>query len=328
MGLLDMETTSTWQGRNVLVTGATGFVGSWLATHLIERGARVHGVVRAESMAGFNVKKLTESGVQWIRASIDDSTTLNRAVGQAGIDTVFHLAAVNVNLGAPSPIDTFTTNTAGTWAVLEACRLNPAVRRVIIASSAEVDAAVEPGATRKRHPYQVSKMAAEWVTQCYADTYGVPVAIARTDNVFGGRDFNWQRLIPGTIRSLMNGERPVLRSSGNLVRRYIYVEDIVQAYLILAGALDGEGVKGETFRVAASESGTVLKIVTRLAELTGHPELTPQVPATSVSERIVSAIPTDTMPRLPGWSPTHSLDEGLTKTVEWYKEYFRSESLG
>lgn len=322
-----MADESAWKGRHVLVTGATGFVGYWLVRQLTDLGAAVYGIIRPVERGGPVAKELEAAGVVWTEAEIDDVEAISLCVTGNGIQTVFHLAAVNVNIGAPSVYDTLRINTGGAWAVLEAARRGATtVQSVVVASSAEVDAAIDPAA-RKRHPYAVSKAAAEWSAESFWAIHQVPVAVARCDNVYGGGDLNWQRLIPGSIRSLAAGEAMVLRSRGNLVRRYLHVDDMVAAYLHLARRVASGVNRGRILRVAATEGSTAQEIVTRLATLAGRPDLRPRVDDRGEPERVVDSAAGDTVQPLPEWTPRVTLHEGLVRTVEWYARYFAGHGV-
>ena len=320
--------TGSWDGRRVLITGAAGFVGSWLTDTLADSGAHVRALV-GPAIGAFQRGALNRAGVEIVEGSVEDAAGIERLVRSAAVDSVFHLAAVNVNVGTSvSPFAIFETNIRGTYSVLEACRLNPRVERVVVASSAEADDRAGLGqggaaapSRRKRHPYQVSKISAELVAQAYSDTSGVPVAIARCDNIYGGRDLNWSRLIPGTIRSLLNDRAPVLRSDGSLERDYVYVEDMVRAYLALAARLDDPAVRGGMFHFATGASASVLSVVTRLSELVGRPDLKPVVLNESAGERVNEPRSTERERATLGWESRVDLTRGLTLTVDWYRRH-------
>ena len=320
----------SWKGRSAFVTGAAGFVGSWLSEKLVRQGAMVTALVWPGDEESRWKPLLNFDGVQVVRGLVEDSTELGRILLAANADTVFHLAAINVNTGnSVSPVSLFETNIRGTWSVLEACRLTPTIERIVIASSREAEDMLDSQAAdtptparRKRHPYQVSKMSAELSAQAFCDTYGLPVTISRSDNVYGGRDMNWNRLIPGTVRSVLRGEPPTLRSDGTLMRDYVFVEDMVNAYLSLSARAADVGVRGEVFHFATGISTSVLTLVTLLCELAGRPDLKPVILNHSANERVNQERSTERERMLLGWTSRVGILEGLQTTVEWYRNYF------
>lgn len=309
----------------MFLTGAAGFVGGWLARSLLGRGARVRGLVLPRESGGAPAKELVSAGVSLVVGGVEDPALLRNTVAEWQAEAVFHLAAINANFGAAvSPLELFDTNLRGTYGLLEACRAAGTVRRVVLASSAEAElpprAPKGPG-DRARHPYQVSKVAAELVGQAFADTHGVPVAIARSDNLYGGGDFNWQRLIPGTILALHRGERPVLRSRGTSPRDYLFVEDMVEAYLATAARLDDPSVHGEVFHFATGVGTPALEVVSRLCALMEREDLVPVVRNDSPNERTDAPRSTERELRLLGWKSRVALDRGLEETVRWYRAH-------
>jgi CDP-glucose 4,6-dehydratase len=320
----------SWSGRSVFVTGAAGFVGSWLTEALCRRGARVTALVWPGDDDARWRPLLDFEGVTAVRGCVEDPVSMADLIQAANADTVFHLAAINVNIGtAVSPLAIFETNVRGTWNVLEACRVTPTIERVVVASSREAEdgSDADPAAAprcRNRHPYQASKMSAELVAQAYSDTYDMPIVISRSDNVYGGRDLNWNRLIPGAVRSLLGGEAPVLRSDGTLKRDYVYVDDMVRAYLLLAARAGDPGVRGEMFHFATGVSTSTLEIVRELAELTGRADLRPVTASGSVGERVNQERSTTRERDVLGWTSQVRIKEGLHSTVNWYREHLEA----
>src|SRR5579871_5837836 len=226
-----MASHSFWKDRPTFVTGATGLVGVWLVKRLLGAGADVVCLVRdwvpqSEAARSHDIER-----VNVVRGDVRDQATLERVIGEYEVDTVFHLAAQTiVGIANRNPISTFETNIAGTWALLEAVRRNPTVKAVVVASSDKAYGSarklpyIETTPLMGEHPYDVSKSCADLIAQCYARTWNTPVAITRCGNFFGGGDLNWNRVVPGTIRAIHRGERPVVRSDGKFIRDYIYVE--------------------------------------------------------------------------------------------------------
>jgi CDP-glucose 4,6-dehydratase len=317
-----------WRDRPTLVTGATGLVGGWVVRRLLRAGADVVCLVRDWvpecELVGGNLLP----HVKVVRGDVRDQPTLERALGEYEVDTVLHLAAQTlVPVANRNPVATFETNVAGTWALLEACRRSPAVKQIILASSdkaygeAEVLPYDEGTPLRGRHPYDVSKSCADLIAQSYAATYGLPVAITRCGNFFGPGDLNWNRIVPGTVRSAVRGQRPVIRSDGQSVRDYFYVEDGAAAYLLLAEKLAADpDLRGEAFNFSTETRVTVLDLVRKVLALVGSP-LEPDVRNEALNEiRHQSLSATKAREQL-GWRPLFTLDEGLRKTVGWYTEF-------
>lgn len=313
----------------MFVTGAAGFIGGWLARSILQRGADVLCLVLPQESEITIARELREAGGQILVGSVEDFALLRRAVAEWKADAVFHLAAININFGADiSPLAIFETNLRGTWHLLEVCRMEKSVRRIVLASSAEAEGLEwGPGAGSPRlprRPYQVSKVAAELIGHAFADTYGLSVAMARSDNIYGGGDLNWQRLIPGTILALHRGERPVLRSNGASRRDYLFVEDMVEAYLATAARLDEPSMHGEVFHFATGVGTPALEVVSRLCVLMKREDLTPVVKNDSPNERTDAPRSTERELRILGWKSRTALDLGLEKTVGWYRGYFES----
>jgi CDP-glucose 4,6-dehydratase len=317
-----------WKDRNVLITGASGFVGYWLSEELCRHGAHVTALLSSRDFDVRAVPLLSFPGLKAVEAKIDDTDILARVMFNETIDTVFHLAANNINVGnSVSPLAIFETNIRGTYSILEACRLTRTVQRVVIASSGEAEElyAIDDNSKlerRRRHPYQASKIAAELVAQAYSDTYNVPLVISRFDNIYGGRDFNWNRLIPGTIRSLYYGEPPILRSNGEIKRDYVFIKDIVAAYLALAKKVSNSEVRGQTFHFATGKNCSSLDIVNLLCEFAGRSDLKPIIVNHSKNERINHPRPLYRERDILGWECKFQIEEGLRRTFNWYQDYF------
>ncbi|MFI5245074.1 MAG: GDP-mannose 4,6-dehydratase, partial [Gemmatimonadales bacterium] len=267
------------------------------------------------------------SKVTVVRGDVRDQVVLERALGEYEIDTVFHLAAQTiVGVANRNPVSTLDTNVRGTWAVLEAARRSPLTKAVIIASS---DKAYgdherlpyeEDAALQGEHPYDVSKSCADLIAKMYAVTFNVPVAVTRCGNFYGGGDLNWNRLIPGTIRSALKNERPVLRSDGTLIRDYFYVEDGAAAYMQLAEALHARpDLRGEAFNFSNELQLDVLTIAKKILERMKSP-LEPDVRAEARNEIQHQWLSAAKARRVLGWAPRFTLDEGLDRTIAWYRE--------
>jgi CDP-glucose 4,6-dehydratase len=293
--------------RRALVTGAGGFVGSWLVRSLAGRGVEVRGLsLEQGDLAGPAVA----------------------AQAVEGVDTVFHLAAqAIVGQANESPVPTFESNVRGTWNLLEACRL-AGVERVVVASSdkaygdQEVLPYTEDLPLNGIYPYDASKACADVLARSYARTFGMPVAVTRMANVYGGGDPNLSRIVPGTVRSILAGERPVIRSDGTPLRDYVYVEDAVEGYLTLADSLPGTA--GEAFNFGSNSPISALDLVELILERAGselrpeilgrgrlHGEIDRQYLDSSKAERVL------------GWRARTPLPDGIDRTIAWYREHGR-----
>jgi len=318
-----------WQGRRVFVTGATGLVGSWLVKGLVARGARVVALVRDPDPQSEFYRSGDDRHTAVVHGALEDYWTIERAVNEHEIDTVFHLAAQPiVGVAYRSPLQTFEANIRGTYNLLEACRQHRGlVQRVVVASSDKAYGTqpalpyTEDMPLRGRSPYEVSKSCADLIAQSYHDTYGLPVAIARCGNIYGGGDLNWSRIVPDTIRACLRGARPVIRSDGTYMRDYIYVKDVAGAYLRLAERLDDPAIQGEAFNVSPEQAVTVLELVARIQRLMGCTHLTPDIQNTTRSEIHSQYLDATKAARLLEWRPRFTLDEGLTETIAWYRAY-------
>jgi CDP-glucose 4,6-dehydratase len=315
-----------WTARRVMVTGADGFVGRWLTQALAKRGAKVTVLIWSGSDDAHAEETLQATGAAIVRGDVTDLGAMSRVICDAGIDTVFHLAAVNTNRkDGLSPYELFETNVRGTYTVLEACRKATAGTRAIVSSSKEVEDCFRSESGRKHHPYMASKASAELIARTYGETYGVPVALVRSDNIYGGGDFNWHRLVPGAIRSLLKGEAPVIRSSGRLQRDYVYVEDAVAAYLAIAEQLDRPDVTGKLFRVATGTTASALDVLNHLVKLAGRADLSPRVLNEVKDERVDTPYAPVEEKKVLGWTCRVALQDGLARTYDWYRDFFKAK---
>ncbi len=317
-----------WQDRSTFVTGGTGLVGSWLVRRLLGLGANVVCLVRDWVPQSELVRARLIDRVTVVRGDVADQATLERALGEHEIDTVIHLAAQTiVGIANRNPVSTFQANIAGTWCLLEACRRSPTVKQIVLASS---DKAYgdhdklpydEDAPLQGRHPYDVSKSCADLISQTYAKTYGLPVVVTRCGNFYGGGDLNWNRIIPGTLRSVMRGQRPIIRSDGHYVRDYFYVEDGAAAYTLLAErlALD-PALRGQAFNFSNEIQLNVLDLVRRILAIMGS-NLEPEVRNEASNEIRKQFLSAAKARRVLDWRPLFTLEQGLQKTVDWYRSF-------
>jgi CDP-glucose 4,6-dehydratase len=322
------KASNFWRDRPVFVTGGTGLVGGWLVKHLLGQGADVVCLIRdwvPESMLSSGG---SASRVKVVRGDVADQTVIERALGEYEIDTVIHLAAQTiVGIANRNPVSTFESNIKGTWSLMEACRRSPLVRQIVIASSdkayGDCDTLPYDESTplQGRHPYDVSKSCSDLIAQSYAKTFGSPVVITRCGNFYGGGDFNWNRIIPGTIRSVMRGERPVIRSDGTFIRDYFYVEDGAAAYGLLAEKLaEKREIAGSAYNFSNEIQVTVLELVERILKLMKS-DLKPVVLNEASNEIKHQYLSAERARRDLGWKPLFTLDEGLKRTIDWYTKH-------
>jgi len=323
-----------WQDRPTFVTGATGLVGSWLVRRLLSAGTSVVCLVRdwvpqSELVQSRHIEKVTV-----VRGDVRDRGLLERCLGEYEIDTVIHLAAQTiVPIANRNPVSTFETNVGGTWSLLEASRRSPRVRQVVIASSDKAYGHQdqlpydESTPLQGQHPYDVSKSAADLIAKSYAMSFGLPVVITRCGNFFGGGDLNWNRIVPGTIRSIFRGERPVIRSDGTFVRDYFYVEDGAAAYMLLAEKLAShDDLKGEAFNFSYGARLSVIEIARCILSLMGstlEPEIRNEA-SNEIREQFLNAAKARTVL---GWSPHFTIEEGLSRTIAWYRDFLGRQSI-
>jgi CDP-glucose 4,6-dehydratase len=316
-----------WRYRRVFVTGGTGLLGSCLVRNLYQRGADIVCLVRDWTPGSELVRSGLIDQVTIVRGDVCDQPLLERILAEYEIQTVFHLAAQTiVSVANSSPISTFEVNIGGTWKLMEACRRSHKVQQIVMASSDKAygTQAILPYDENQplqgQHPYDVSKSAADLIAQSYAVSYKLPVAITRCGNFFGGGDLNWNRLIPGTIRSVLNGERPVIRSDGQYIRDYIYIEDGALAYILLAEQLAARPeLRGQAFNFSNENPMTVQAITQRILHLMDSP-LEPVI-LNQVTNEIREQYLSSTKARqMLQWRPAYSLDEALRQTIDWYRK--------
>ncbi len=325
---MNKEAAVFWLDRPTLVTGCTGLLGSWLTIALVDVGAQVVGLIRDEVPHSHLRRSGYQDHIAVVRGDVTNYALVERTLNEYEIETVFHLAAQTiVPIANRAPLSTFETNVKGTWAVLEAARRSPKVARVVVASSDKAYGAHEKLPYTENvpllgcYPYDVSKACADLITHAYAATYDLPVAVTRCANLYGGGDLNWSRIFPGTIRSVIRGECPIVRSDGTLLRDYLYIQDGVNAYLTLAEHLDEPGVRGEAFNFGMDNPKPVLEIVQTIIAVSDHPELEPVVLANAPGEIQAQYLDSSKARRVLGWTPHYSLEEGLRETIEWYQEF-------
>lgn len=318
-----------WSGRPTFVTGGTGLLGSDLIKKLISSGADVVCLFRDWIPNSELIKSKSANKINIVSGDITDRYILERTISEYEIDTIIHLAAQTIVTTANiDPIPTFETNIKGTWNLLDVCRNNKNVKQIIIASSDKaygnqnVFPYREDTSLQGRYPYDVSKSCADLISQSYAKTYQTPLAITRCGNFYGGGDLHWNRIVPGTIRSIIKNQNPIIRSDGNYIRDYFYVEDGSLAYMHLAESLaKNRDLIGESFNFSTSQRISVLEMVNLILEKMNS-NLTPIIKGEANNEIRVQTLDSNKARNLLGWKPRFTLDESLEKTINWYERYF------
>ncbi len=307
-------------------------MGSWLAEDLLSRGANLVGLVRDHIPYSRVITEGIADKISVVSGSLEDTALVERALNEYEIDTVFHLGAQTIVPTANNnPLSTFESNIKGTWVLLEACRRNKQVKKIIVASSdkaygdQEQLPYTEDMPLRGRNPYDVSKSCADLISQMYFHSYGLPVCVTRCGNLFGGGDLNFNRIVPGTIRSVLFGEKPVIRSDGSYIRDYFYVRDAAKAYILLAEKMDDPGFWGHAFNFGNDQPITVLEIVKEILAVMGKAGQDCVVMNQASSEILRQYLSSEKARSALGWKPSFTLQEGLKETVDWYKRLFSSK---
>lgn len=314
-----------WEHRNVFVTGCTGFVGKHLVKELLLKGAKVTGLVRNNHFSSFPEKTYKQINV--VNGSLDDLHVIKQSFEDFKIDTVFHLAAQSdVGSAAQNPVAALETNIRGTWNVLEACR-QTSVNRIIVTSSEKAygdqspTPFVETFALQGRYPYDVSKSCADLITNMYFHTYQLPVCIIRCGNLYGGGDLNFNRIIPQTIKSVLQNKAPEIRSDATLVRDFFYIEDAVEAHLLAAEKLESRQLAGEAFNFGYEYPQTLLEVVERILNMMNS-DLQPIIQNQVSYENKHQFLSAQKAKELLDWTPVYDFDSGLESTIDWYRKYF------
>lgn len=317
-----------WRDKRVFITGVTGLLGSWLTAELVRQGADIVGLVRDQVNQSPFIRSGVINQITIVRGDVGDYATIERILAEYEIETIFHLAAqTQVGIANRVPMSTFETNVKGAWVILEAARRNPTIRRILVASSDKVYGLQkelpnrEDAPLQAQYPYDVSKTCADLIARTYAHTYDMPIAVTRFANLFGGGDLNWNRLVPGTIRSVLRQEQPVIRSDGTFKRDFTYIRDAVRGYLTLAEQVDRPDVRGEAFNFGLSNPVSVLDMIKSIIKLSDHPNLEPIILGEVKHEIQDQYLSSEKAARILNWRPQFTLEEGLRETMAWYKDY-------
>ena len=324
-----MNDSAFWKGRPVLVTGATGLIGSWLVKELLGRDAKVVALVLDADPQSELLRSRDIEACNVVNGSLADFSAVERAINLHDVDTVFHLGAQTlVGVAHRFPLATFESNIRGTYNLLESCRFHAGlVNRVVVASSDKAYGEkqdlpyVEDMALEGRHPYEVSKTCTDLLAQSYAHSFKVPLTIARFGNVYGGGDLNFSRIVPHTVSACLNGERPVIRSDGSFLRDYLYVKDVARGYLRMAEQIEDQKVRGQAFNFSPGEPTSVLDLVHKIQDLMDCRHLEPDVRNTAAGEITDQYLSASKAQTLLGWTPDYDLDSGLRETIDWYRNF-------
>ncbi|MBI5640905.1 MAG: GDP-mannose 4,6-dehydratase [Nitrospirae bacterium] len=333
-----MKTQSCWNNKNVFLSGCTGLLGSWLTDELLSLGANVIGLERDHVPKSRLYREGLADRINIVYGNLEDYQIIERALNEYEVDVVFHLGAqAIVTTANRNPASTFEANIKGTWVLLEACRNNKKVKKIVVASSDKAYGEHQELPYREdmplagKNPYDVSKSCADLISQMYFHTYGLPVCVTRCGNLYGGGDLNFNRIVPGTIRSVLSNERPVIRSDGKYVRDYFYVRDAARAYIMLAEKMENTEIVGQAFNFGNDLPTTVLEITDEILSLMERSDLQPEILNQARGEITRQYLSSQKAREMLGWKPSFSLKEGLSETIKWYKRFMRPEgcsSLG
>ena len=322
-----------WRNRNVFITGGFGLLGSALVEELHALGANITLLKRDHAASSRLLTLPAFQHCNIVNGDFEDYDVVYRALNEYEIDTVLHVGAQPIApVGNRAPLPTLRANIMGTANMLEAARLSPLVKRMIVASSDKaygpqpVLPYTEEASLKGTHPYDVSKSCTDLLAQMYYNTYKLPVCVTRCGNLYGPGDLNWQRVIPETITHLYHGEAPVIRSDGKFIRDYFFIRDAAHAYLRLAEEMDRPEIVGQAFNFSTGNRFTVIDIVKEVAKAFGRTDLEPVILNQAKAEIVEQTLSSEKAARLLNWKPQFTVEEGLAETVAWYKKYFDERS--
>lgn len=316
----------SWQDNRVFITGGTGFVGSWLLNELVNRGARITILVRGIHSKTFQKLLLSdEKPDSVVLGRLEDLNLIERIINEYEIEVCFHLAAqAIVSVANKNPLSTFHSNILGTWNLLEACRRSNTLKCLIVASSDKAYGEPKSLPITEDHPllasypYDASKACSDILARTYYKTYGLPVAVARCSNIYGGGDLNFSRIVPGTIRSVLLDENPIIRSDGSPLRDYLYISDVVSAYIRLAENIERTDVKGQPFNFSTRKPLSVLQIVEKIIEISGKTHLKPRILGRASPEIQAQYLSSDKAYKTLNWTAKITIEKGLEETIRWF----------
>jgi CDP-glucose 4,6-dehydratase len=327
-----MVNDNFWRDKNIFITGATGFLGSWVAKSLIEKNANVITLVRDKfPKCNFFLSGLDKHSTQ-VHGQLEDYHFIERVLNEYEVDTVFHMAAQTiVQTANRSPIGTFKSNIEGTWNIMEATRNAKLIKRVVVASSDKAYGTqpqlpyTEEMSLQGEHPYDVSKSCADLISQSYHKTYGLPVAVTRCANLYGGGDLNYNRLIPGIIKAIIQKKDFIIRSDGSMQRDYMYVKDGVDGYLKLGEKIDNPQIKGKGFNFGTETPLSVIDVFRKVKQIL-NTEINEQILGEAKGEIDKQYLGTQKVKELLNWYPQHTFEQGVKETFDWYN-HFKNEVI-
>jgi len=318
-----------WNERRVLITGGAGFLGAWIIKKLVEKDAHVTALIRDHDKNSNLYIMGLHNKINIVWGKLEDYPLILRALNEHETETIFHIAAqAIVTTALRIPLQTFESNIRGTYNILEAVRHSEMVKRTIIASSDKAYGThnklpySEEAQLIGEFPYDVSKSCADLIAQSYFKTYGLPIGITRCGNFYGGGDLNFDRIVPGTIKSLIFNKNPIIRSDGTFLRDYFYIEDAANAYITLAENLDRKDIVGQAFNFGTGKSTSVLDIVNKIIQISGKTHLKPIILNTVKSEIKEQYLDCSKAKGLLNWTVKSDLEKNLKKTYQWYEEFF------
>jgi len=320
-----------WKNKKVLVTGYDGFLGAHLTKKLLEFEAKIVGIDIAKKKT-YPILKNLQKKVETIKGDVAHLTLVNKIIEKYRPEIIFHLAAqAIVGEAVNIPIRTFKSNIEGTWNILEACKRKKFIEGVVVASSDKAYGEhkllpyKEETPLRGIYPYDVSKSCADLLANTYFKTYSIPVCVTRCGNIFGPGDLHFSRIIPDAMRSIIKNKRFVIRSDGRFTRDYIYVEDVVRGYILLAEKMKKFKLSGQSFNFSNERPLTVLELFKKITEVSGRYNLKPRVLNRVKYEIKHQYLSSKKARKMLGWKPECVLEEGLIKTLQWYRDYFNSK---
>jgi CDP-glucose 4,6-dehydratase len=321
--------TAFWKGRKVFVTGATGIVGSWIVKDLLKLSASVVALIYEEDKDSELCRSKDIDKVTKVFGKLEDISCLKKAIVDHQIDTVFHVGAqAIVGTAQERPLETFETNIRGTYNLLEACRCSSQVSRIVVASSDKAYGEqpklpyTEHMPLEGRFPYEASKSCTDLIAQSYFHSYNLPVAIIRCGNIYGGGDLNWNRIVPGTIRSFYHKESPIIRSDGKFIRDYVYVKDVARTYIYLAEGLSDKKFWGQAFNFSSGLHLSVLELVKVIQKLMKCESIKPKILNQAKGEIHSQYLSSAKIQKFLKWKAQYDLDPGLKETIKWYHDFF------
>lgn len=313
-----------WRHRNVFITGGTGLLGFWIIKYLVKADANLTILARNSSLLS---KDINNSKVKVVKGKVEDFTAISRILKENKIDTVLHFAAQTIApIANSSPLSTFETNIKGTWTVLEACRHSSLVKYIVVASSdkaygdSNILPYTEDTPLNGKQPYDVSKSCADLLAQSYYKSYGLPICITRCGNLFGGADLNFNRIFPSVIKAVLSNQQPVLRSDGSFIRDFFYVEDAAIGVVKLVEVMSKKPIMGEAFNFSNEKPVAVIDMVNIILKRMKS-DFTPKILNGSRNEINKQYLSARKSRDLLGWKPSFTLNQGIDRTIAWYKDY-------